>query len=294
MGDSTPNALEEARKQLSELLEAARKGAIIPIRLPGQVESILNLLEGVEVGQAAPPPPPDVAALKHENAEFMKTAIHELRTPMTSIRGYSDMLGNPSMVGEMSDMQKQLIDVIRANSRRMENLLVDMSYVNKLRGDILIMSPKIDTFKNLALMVEKRAAPMVKELNRALEFDIPQGLPILNIDGELLVVSLLKLIENGLRYSPEGSGKVTVRGSAEGSKLVLSVEDNGIGMTPEEVAKLGTMFWRSDNDAVRTHKGSGLGIPIAYGLLKALEAEILVTSAPGAGTTFLIKLPGMV
>jgi signal transduction histidine kinase len=212
---------------------------------------------------------------------------------MTSIRGYSDMLTNPGMVGELSDMQRQLLDVIRANSRRMESLLTDMSYMNRIRGGMVTVNAKMDMFKNISMMVEKKAAPLAEELKRALVFDVPQGLPILNTDADLMSTALLKLIENGLRYSPEGTGEVTVRASADGHTLVITVSDNGVGMTPEEQAHIGEAFYRSDRDVIRAHKGSGLGLPIAIGLTKALGGTFALESTVNQGTTVTLRFEGM-
>ncbi len=291
------NGLEQANVQLNELIQMAKSGALIPVRLPRQLEAIATLLEEAKSAQHAPKPPEgaalDTQQVLHENAEFFKTAIHELRTPMTSIRGYADMLSNPAMVGELSDMQKQLLQVIRTNSKRMESLLSDMSYINKVRAGILSVNAKIDMFKNIAMIVQKKMEPVAEELKRTLEFDIPAGLPVLNTDADLLSQAMIKLVENSLRYSAEDTGKATVRGAADGNTLVITIEDNGIGMSAEELAKLGTLYYRSDNDIVRSYKGSGLGVPIAYGLIKALEGTISVTSTQGQGTTFTIRLPGM-
>ncbi len=294
-------AFKEAQEQLTKLLEDARTGAIIPIRLPRQIEEIDTLLQTAaaehqeEIVTLKNAPGGDAGAVILENAEFLKIAVHELRNPMTSIRGYTDMLNNPSMGGgELSEMQKQLLDVVRANARRMEGLLSDISYINKIQANILPVKEKMDLYKNIAMMAEKKAAPIAEELNRQLVFETPEGLPILNIDGDHLSHAMTKLIENGLRYSPEGTGKVIVRASKEDSSLVIHVEDNGVGITEDELSHLGELFFRSDNDVVRAYKGSGLGIPIAYGLIELINGKIDVTSIPESGTHFTITLAGMV
>lgn len=292
-------AMEEAKTALAEVIEAARTGAIIPVRLPGQLDAIWRLLLQAEkdhdktVAELKNRPGGAADAVRLENAEFLRTAVHELRTPMTSIRGYGDLLANPDVAGELSGMQKQLLDVIRANTLRLEGLLADLSTLNKIQGGILQINPTMDLFKNVALRAEQATRSLAEELNQQLVFDIPQGLPLLNTDGELMALALGKLIENGLRYSAEGEGRVVVRGRAEDNTLVVTVEDNGCGMSAEELQSLGTAFFRSDDDAVRAHKGSGLGVPIAYGLVAALGGSIAVTSQPGEGTTFTLRFEGM-
>ena len=285
-------ALENAHLKVDELLEAARRGIIIPVRLPGQIEEIAQLIQEAaqEQSQASAAPSPDLEAFMKEEAYFVGHAVHELRTPMTSIRGYVDMLG---AMGELNDMQKQFLGVIKTNIRRMEALLMDVSFINKIRKGTLKIAPKMDMFKNIAMKVEKEMTPVAQELGRTLSFDIPQGLPLLNLDGDHLALALNKLVENGLRYSPPDEGQVWVRASADGPWLVVLVEDNGIGMTEDEMSKLGTLYFRSDNDVVREYKGSGLGIPIAFGLIAALGGRINVESTPGQGTRFTIYLPSL-
>ncbi len=293
------NALTQARALVDELLEAARAGRIIPIRLPGQVEAISEALAQVEQAEAQAAgggsgkaeTSGEAQDYLTEQAEFMSIAIHELRVPMTSILGYADMLNTPSM-GELSDMQKQFLQTIRTNARRMQTLLSDVSDVSKVRGRTMKLAHKMDMFKNIAMRIEKDMLPVAQEMNRNLTFDIPQGLPILNTDGEVLAKALNKLVENALRYTHEG-GNVHLSAASENNNLVIKISDDGIGMSPEEIAQLGTLYFRADHDYVRQYKGSGLGIPIAYGIVELLGGTVNVESTPDAGTTFMIVLPGM-
>lgn len=286
-------ALAQARALLHELTEAARKGAVVPFHLPRQLEAIEDLLNQADQdsGDSAAVVPPDVEALLKDQAAFMSHAVHELRIPLTSIQGYSDMLNTPGM-GDLNAMQQQFIGTIRTNARRMAGLMTDFSDLSKLRAGVLRTNVKMDTFKNIAMTVEKQTRPLAAELGKELTFDIPQGLPVLNLDGELLAKALVKLVENALRYTPE-DGKVIVTAFAEGSKLHIQVQDNGIGMTPDELAQLGTVGFRADHDLVRGYKGSGLGIPIVYGIANLLGGSVEVASEAGAGTTFTVSVMGM-
>lgn len=287
------DALARARALVDDLLQAARAGQIIPVRLPGQIEAIAQALD--EAASAPPPAPAapagDLGAYQQDQAAFMSTAIHELRIPMTSIRGYADMLNTPTM-GELNDMQRQFLHTIRVNTRRMETLLTDVSDVSKVRGGTLLVTPKMDMFKNIALRVEKDMAPLATELNRTLTFDIPQGLPIITTDGDLLAKALNKIVENALRYTHD-AGQVTVAAAGEGDLLRIIIEDDGIGMTEDELNQLGTLYFRADNDHVRSYKGSGLGLPIAFGIIALLGGLVEVASQPDAGTRFVITLRGM-
>lgn len=287
------SSMQELRDKLNEFLNNAKTGNIIPIRLPAQIEEMIALVDEVEKEQAeaaAKAMSPDMEEYFKEEAFFVGHAVHELRTPMTPIRGYVDMLGS---MGALNDMQKQFLDVIKTNTRRMESLLYDVSYTNKIRKKTLQLNPKMDMFKNIAMRLEKDMKPLADELKRELVFDIPDGLPILNTDSELFVVALEKLIENAIRYTKE-DGKITVSGKKDESNLVITIADNGIGMSDEDKARLGEIYFRSDDDHVREFKGSGLGIPIAYGLLELLGATHSVETEAGKGTTFTVSIKGMV
>ncbi len=291
-------SLEQAQALLAELHQGAQAGSLIPFRLPGQIQTIQDLLtlaaaeaKAREAEIAAKAMPPDMETFLKDQAGFFGHAIHELRTPMTSIRGYGDMLGSGAM-GALNDMQKQFVETIRTNSRRMETLLADVSDMNKLRAGSLRVNNKMDMFKNIAMMVEKNARPLAESLSKTLTLEVPQGLPLLNLDGELLAKALYKLVENGLRYSNE-DGVVTVAGKGDGNDLLITVSDNGIGMLPDEVARLGEVYYRSENELVRSFKGSGLGIPVAYGLINLLGGSVSVESEAEKGTTFTVRIPGM-
>jgi len=288
------DALAQARAMLNELTDAARTGAIIPIRLPGQLEEILAALDRAHESGAASSDAEggDVDAFKKEFAGLLSHGFHDLRLPLTSIRGYSDMLGTPGM-GDLNPMQQQFLATVRTNARRMESLLMDVSDLSKIYLGTLKITPKMDMFKNIAMMVEKAMRPTADELGRALLFDVPSGLPILTVDAEILAKALNKLVENGLRYTPAEGGEVRVGASGAGSTLNILIQDNGIGMTPEEISKLGTPYFRGDSETVLAFKGSGLGIPIAFSLINVLGGKVSVVSEPGQGTTFTVTLAGM-
>lgn len=287
------DALAQARSALAELTEAARKGQIIPVRLTGQLEAIAALLEKAETERAAAAVSPDLDGFRTEFGKLLSHGFHDLRLPLTSIRGYGDMLVNPAM-GTLTEMQQQFLGTVRTNTKRMESLLMDVSDLSKLWNGLLKPAPKMDAFKNIAQIIEKAMRPVATELNRQLEFDVPSGLPLLTVDTELLVKAINKLVENGLRYSAAETGQVVVRAAGEGSQLVIQIEDNGIGMTPEILEKLGTPYFRADHDLVLSYKGSGLGVAIAYGILDVLGGQVSVSSQPDQGSTFTIRLAGMV
>ncbi len=222
---------------------------------------------------------------------FISFMVHELRKPMTSLRGYSDMLNQP-MIGELNDMQAQFVGIIRRNVLSMERLLSDISDYSKMRAGRMQAEAKMDLAKNMLLDVQKQTQDLAEELHHDIAFEIPDGLPLLNLDSARAKQAIIKLVENALMYTPEG-GQVTVTARpAEGGMDIL-VQDTGIGMTKEELDRLGELFFRGDDPRVTDSKGYGMGIPIVLECMKLCGGRFFYESEKGVGSTFGIFLPGM-
>ncbi len=224
-------------------------------------------------------------------ASFVSVLVHEIRKPMTSMRGYSDML-DKRLVGELNDMQGQFVSTIRNNVLSMEQLVSDISDIVKMRTGRVGADVKMDMAKNVLMAVEKDNGDFAKERGVELEFDVPSGLPILNLDSGRATQAVNKLVNNALKYTPEG-GKVTVSAAPVEGGLEIYVQDNGVGLHPEELAQLGDLFFRGDDELVTNSKGYGMGIPIVIECMKLVEGRFFYESEKGKGSKFGIFLPGM-
>ena len=280
--------LQEARNLLSELCQQAN----------GDLKQQLTTLDRLLASAQQRGEGEDAEALRQRlddmvttNAQFVSVMVHEIRVPMTSIRGYSDMLGK-NVVGQLNEMQAQFVETIRTNVIRMEHLVTDISDISKLSSGRMRLDPKMDMYKNVAMQVEKDTKDLATSLEQNLTFETPSGLPLLNLDSNRLVLVMNKLLTNALQYTPKG-GQITVKAEGVDSKLKVSIIDNGVGMTPDEQTHIGELFWRADNDLVRTFKGHGLGLPIAIGFIKLLGGEFFYETAEGKGSTFGYIVPGM-
>lgn len=296
--------IRQARALLDEMKAQAEAGTMIPIRVPGQIEAIDALLAQLEENADAPPPATPAAdsaddenaaaraeEILRETSEFLSIAVHEMRIPLTSIRGYSDMLAK-NILGELNDQQMQFMETIRSNVLRMDRLIADVNDLGKIRAGRLHLDLRMEMPKNILMMAEKEIAPLAEERGQTLVFDVPSGLPLLNVDGARVAQALTNLIRNALQYSPEGS-TVTVVASAEDDSLRVAVSDQGIGMTEEDQAHLGEPFWRSDHEVIRSVKGHGLGYAVAKGLIELMGGEMFHETEFEKGSTFGFILPGM-
>lgn len=292
--------IQQAREMLAEMKAQAEAGTMIPIRIPGQLAALDELLAQAEDGAAAPVEPAYAdddpravaEAVLQETSEFVSIAVHEMRIPLTSIRGYSDMIAK-GIVGELNEQQKQFMSVIQTNVLRMDHLITDVNDLTKMRAGRLHLEPRMDMAKNVIMMAEKDTVPLAEERGQKLSFDVPDGLPLLNVDGARVAQALTNLIRNALNYSPTDKAVQVIASGVEGGKLRIAVIDEGIGMTEEEQEHLGEPFWRSDHETVRAVKGHGLGYAVAKGLIELLGGEMFYETVFEQGSTFGFILPGM-
>ncbi|MBZ0304861.1 MAG: HAMP domain-containing histidine kinase, partial [Anaerolineae bacterium] len=227
-----------------------------------------------------------------EHGQFISFIVHEIRKPMTTIRGYSDMLVK-KVVGDLNAMQDQFINTIRNNVISMDNLLSDISDLTKMTTGRMQPEPKMDLFKNIGMKLEKEFTEKAEARQVKLTFDIPQGLPMLNLDSGRVERALSKLIDNAIKYTPEGQGEVVVSAASDNGKLRVTVKDNGIGISESDQQHLGELFFRGDHEQVLQTKGYGMGIPIVVECMKMVDGELSWESKEGEGASFSLLLPAM-
>ncbi|MFQ3536047.1 MAG: HAMP domain-containing sensor histidine kinase [Aggregatilineales bacterium] len=266
------NALDELRAQLSGAQQA--------------LEELQALLEQAEAQRTAQ---------SDQHVKLVSTIVHELRKPMTSIRGYADMLAKPNMVGTLNPMQQNFIETIRNNVIRMDWLLSDISDINKLQAGRLRLERKMLTFESLREEIESAVASLLSEYGHTLTIEIAPNLPALNADPKQLSKVIVLLLRNAIFYTPRGTGQLALQAepTEKAGELRISVRDNGIGMAHKDVVRLGELFFRADHELVTNSKGYGLGIPVVKGLLALMESQLEVQTAPGQGSTFSFRLQGI-
>ncbi len=284
---SHQSLLQAARVRVSQLAgldQAALRTALT------ELDDLLRQAEQRGEGASADELRHQLHTTLDQSATFTSTMVHELRKPMTSIRGYSDMLAK-KMVGDLTPMQQQFIDTIRTNIIRMEWLVSDISDMNKLAVGRLKLERKPYSLEQIFGEAKKDVDPYVTEYGHTLLIDAAPGLPPLNIDGKQVTKIVIHLLRNAIFYTPKG-GHIALTATAEDGGVRISVRDTGIGMKPEEVARLGEPFYRADHELVFNQKGYGLGIPVTMGLLGLMGSRLDIQTAPNAGSTFSFALRG--
>ncbi len=235
-------------------------------------------------------------AVKQANqakTDFISFVAHELKQPMTSMKGYTDLLLK-GVGGVISDTQQQFLQVIRTNVGRMDemiNELLDVSRIEsgKMRLNIGPVQP-VDVLSDVLRNFEQ----VVASKNQKLKVEIEPDLPSVNGDPGRLLQVISNLVSNAYKYTPEG-GTITLsvkRIEENGHPFICwSVRDTGVGMTPEELDRLFTKYFRSTNPAVRNVPGTGLGLVITRSIVLLHGGQMNVESESGKGSTFSFTIP---
>ncbi len=220
--------------------------------------------------------------------EFVSAVAHELRLPMTSIKGYTDLLRG-GMVGPVTDQQKGLLETVRNNVDWMNSLISDLGDISKLdTGRLKVDVDLVDVAAAVQLAVNG-IRPQAEAKRQTLTANIP-ALPKACADAARLTQIASCLLANAHRYTPANGG-ITVSAETNDKTIRISVADTGIGIADDDRAKLFTPFFRSEDAAVREHKGWGLALHLAKRLAELFGGEMGVETQLGKGSTFWFTLP---
>jgi len=220
---------------------------------------------------------------------FISVVTHELRLPLTSIKGYTDLLLK-GLGGEVSPQQAQFLEVIRNSVQRMVTLLDRLSDMGKLESGRLLVKRMPLSVKEALEPVVLKYRPLCEAKGQTFRWQVPEGLPPAQGDPHRLPQVVEALVDNAHRYTPQG-GQITLGVRAEGPEIRIWVTDTGIGIRPEDQARLFEPFFRSEEEAVRDQRGWGLSLHVAGLLVERMGGRIEVETAPGQGSTFTVHLP---
>ncbi len=221
--------------------------------------------------------------------EFVSLVAHELRTPMTSIRGYAEMLLK-GMFGELTPQQRQFIQIIGSNVRRMQIQVSDLQDVSRIETGNLKLEIRPTNLQDALAEALQSTQGQVEARSQELTVKVPEGLSLVQADPARLTQILINLLSNAYKYTPEG-GSIEVSARQQDGYVSCAVSDTGIGMAPKDLAKLFTKFFRSEDPAVRDMPGTGLGLCITKSLVELQGGEMEVESRLGEGTTFTFTMP---
>lgn len=236
----------------------------------------------------------DVAKMK---SEFISVASHELRTPISIIKGFHDLFALGSL-GEMNDKQRKAIERIGDSLITLTRIAEDATRMAQIESDRMVL--EIEELPARPLIEQGARLAMADAPDRRLDVTIEADpeLPAVRVDGERLVQAIAHLVRNAIRFTADG-GRIDVQAYRENGQLVIEVRDNGVGIPAD---RLHDLFARtaSMSDSLNHHSstrlefnssGLGLGLPIARGIVEAHGGLIDVESRPGKGSRFMLRIP---
>jgi PAS domain S-box-containing protein len=225
--------------------------------------------------------------LERTKRDFVATVSHELRTPVASVYGAAQTLRARSELA--ADTRRQLFDVVIDESAHLARLVDQILLAERLdSGPVEVVA---ESFDGLALAREvvdaarRRLAP-----THSLELTAPPSLPPVDADRKHLRQVLVNLVDNALKYSPQG-GQISVELERRNGRIRFTVRDEGVGIPPAEQARVFEKFHRLDANMLTGIGGTGLGLHICRALVEQMGGTITVASGPGKGAAFSVELP---
>jgi signal transduction histidine kinase len=226
---------------------------------------------------------------KMEKAQFVSVVAHELRIPMTSIQGYTDLL-KQGAIGPVNEQQLEFLSVIRNNVGRMSMLVSDLSDIYKVESGRLLVEPIALPMRGMVERAIEGLQAHIDGKNQTVENQVAEELPKVFGDPKRVEQVLVNLLRNASMYSREGA-KIEVAARLDGDFIVTRVTDQGYGLSAEEQLEIFSQFFRSERTEVREQLGWGLGLSLVKNLVALMGGEAGFESVLDKGSTFWFSLP---
>jgi len=231
-------------------------------------------------------------AANSSKSQFLANMSHELRTPLNAIIGYSDLLIEEAEELEAQDLVPDL-DKIRSSGKHLLGLINDVLDLSKIEAGKMEMSLETFEVRDVVSAVAAMVRPLVEKNGNVFEMSVAADVGTMHADLTRVRQILLNLLGNASKFTSKGTVALTV--AREESKhrewVVFAVRDSGIGMTPEQLARLFQPFTQADPSTTRKYGGTGLGLSISQRLSRLMDGTISVVSEPGMGSIFTVRLP---
>ena len=230
-----------------------------------------------------------LSELNQLKSNFIANVSHELRTPLTHIKGYLDLMAD-QILGELTEDQSEALKVMQRAEVRLEELIDELIHFSLASSDELFLQRGACDVAVLISETLTKCAPKARERSISLASSLEAGSPLVMLDAEKIGWVLQELMENAIKFTPP-DGRVDVTLRREDDRLVIAVQDTGIGIAPEHLDEIFEPFHQLDGSITRRAGGVGLGLTLVRKIIESHGASIEVQSQAGAGSRFIFWLP---
>jgi PAS domain S-box-containing protein len=245
-------------------------------------ESLLNTMNELAIAKE------QAESADRIKSAFLATMSHELRTPLNSIIGFTGTILQ-GLAGPLNEEQNKQLNMVQNSSRHLLALIGDVLDISKIEAGQLELLPSQFQLKPAIEKIIKVILPMAEKKGLRIHLDIADDPGTIIADQRRLEQVILNLLNNAVKFTEKGH--INVLNKIENGMCILSVEDTGIGMKPEDIPKLFQPFYQIDSGTARKNEGTGLGLSICKKILDLMNGSIDVQSKLGEGSTFTIQFP---
>ncbi len=278
--------VEERTRQLNQKVKEAEYGNIAMLNMMEDADETNRRL--LKVQKQLNKYVEELKKMDKKKDEFISIAAHELKTPLTSIRGFASLLKNPA-VAEDPVKRKKFFEIIQTETFRLEKLINDILDLSRIDLNTLKFNFEKKKINDILRKVKEQMGVIVKSKGVRFLIEKKGDLPIIEVDEERLIQVLSNLINNAVKYTTKGYIKLRV--SKQGDFINFEVIDTGLGIPKEEQKRIFDRFYQVDSSYTRKVGGSGLGLAICKGIIEAIGGKIWVESKLNKGSTFGISIP---
>ncbi|MCH2114012.1 MAG: cell wall metabolism sensor histidine kinase WalK [Pirellulales bacterium] len=220
--------------------------------------------------------------------QFIDTATHELRTPLSNIKAYAETLATCESIDV--EQQKEFCNIINSEVTRLARFVDDLLSISSMEvGSLSAERLKVDTARLFEEVIAK-VQPLMLQKDIDFEVRLPAKMAALHLDKDKMVAVLVNLLGNAAKYTPEG-GHVALKVTLDETRLQIAVEDTGMGIAAAELPRVFDKFFRSSDPRVQQETGTGLGLALAQEVVHMHGGELTVESDVDQGSTFLLTIP---
>ncbi|UGV39756.1 PAS domain S-box protein [Methanococcoides orientis] len=266
-------------------------------KLLGGVGIVEDITARVEAEEAMIKYAEDLAAANEElksldkmKDEFLSNVSHELKTPLTSIKGYTELISEESL-GPLTDKQKEVETTVLRNAERLKRLVDSLLYISKVHSGTVKYIFEPTSIAEIIEMTLQDLKIQIEQKGLTVEKKIPDKLPLINGDKDKLTDTFTNIVDNAIKFTPEG-GTLTFAVQEEERYLHIILKDTGIGIPPDLIPMLFRRFYQIDATRKRKYGGTGLGLYICREIVAAHDGKIWAESeGENKGTRIHIQLP---